>query len=605
MTEAPQPADRWRGRGRTALVAAALTAVLLALDPASRTEFPVDAEATHVLLADSLLHDGDARYGPEDLRRAYRHWAGGPRGLRLAPVDGGRELGFGVPPLYALLTLPFRAALGRSGPLVANGLALFAAWLLLRRRLERSSAAWWLGAGVASAALIYAVLPQPQALLTPMVAVVGAGWIDRRGSPGELGPWAGSGLLLGLAVAMQPSLAVLAVALAADLAALRRWRELRTTLLATAGAWLVAMAAWGMLSAGGWGARAVRVYSGDYPFADAVAGATAESPPRPPMAAGRIAGSHPLTWQRLTVESWYWIAGRSGGLVVLFPAALVALLALAWRARGQPQLLLLATVLAVAATAIWARSTAVPGEAGTLGTRDFAAVFPLLLLATDRPPPRPLLVLGAAAAALWTLPALVAVLATGRPAEPFGGGPQSALALLPAELTRFADGERFGWTVVDRDGRIWVTPAHLTAPGGSRQRLWLRGDARFELWVVAPYPLDELAFTARARSEHGWLEVRSAGTCVRSRFDSADKRAGTPLTVPTAGRVSGLAEFSRREVFHRLTVATGSAIADPVGRGGALRYPGVLLDLDPDYRVAPRAVHRARREGGGSDVRRW
>lgn len=623
MLDLLHPSHRWRSRGLVLLATVGSIAILLALDPASRTPYPVDAEATHAMLGESLLHDGDALYGPEDLRRAYPSWAGGPRGLRLAPVDGGRGHGLAASPLYAVLTLPFRAVLGRRGPLVANGLALAAAALLIRRRLGRRSdrsgratAVWWLAAAIGSAALVYALLPQPQALLMAAIAAAAAIWLDHRDIPDRRrAPWAAVGLLLGLAAAAQPSLAVVGIAVAADLALLRRRRALGAVSLAAVVAWLASMALWGALTGGGWGAGAVRVYAGELPFGETLVEAPAEAggdPSRGEMEAsrprdetGRVAGSHPLSWRRLAVESWYWLCGRSGGLVVLFPGALVALLAAAWGARERPQLLLLGAAVAVAAVAVVARAAAVPGETGTLGARGFVAVFPLLLLAADRPPPKPLLGLGAVAAAVWTLPALVAVLATGAPADPSAGGPLAALRLLPAELTRFADAERFGWTAAERGGSMWVTPARLTSPAGGDGGFWLRGDARAEVWVVAPRALDEIALTARALSPHGSLELRSAGTRVTTRFDSPDKRAGTPLVVPLAPRTAGLEVFARREVFHRLTVLTGTGVpGDRAVRVGAHdgppRYPGVLLDLDPDFRVAPRSVHESRRDSAGS-----
>lgn len=148
---------------------------------------------------------------------------------------------------------------------------------------------------------------------------------------------------------------------------------------------------------------------------------------------------------------------------------------------------------------------------------------------------------------------------------------------------------------------MWVTPARLTSPGGGSDRFWLRGDTRAEVWVVARQPLDEIALTARARSPHGSLEIRSAGARVRTRFDTPDKRAGTPLAVPAAPRTAGLGVFARREVFHRLVLITGAGVPDAPApgagaRAGPARYPGVLLDLDPAFRVAPRHAHESRRD---------
>ncbi len=221
-----------------------LCLVLLGLAVASfrlrPSSLPVGDEATHVLMARSLVADRDLSFDERDLREGYRIWNGGPAGVALLTRDGGRSLRFAEPVAWALAAAPVYALLGPAGLLVLN-MALFLAMLAAAATLFRDPGGlanlFLAGFFFASAAFGYVFRGSPEVFLMACLFFGLLLWKRTAGTAGtartkELGELALAGVLFGAAALQEPVLVLFGIAVAADLALARRWKGAAALVLA-------------------------------------------------------------------------------------------------------------------------------------------------------------------------------------------------------------------------------------------------------------------------------------------------------------------------------------------------------------------------------------
>ncbi len=183
------PARRWSWLALAGLLAALFFFALLP-EVGTRGE----REVTCLMAAASLAWDGDLSYGREDYDRYVRLWEREPEALALATSAGGSKVGFGRPPVYAVVAAPFVRISPRWGPAVLNWLLLALAVVASALVLERAVGVWapvWIALCVAgTTAFTLLPLPSPEvfrmaasALAWALVAQVMPAAGSRR--PGE------------------------------------------------------------------------------------------------------------------------------------------------------------------------------------------------------------------------------------------------------------------------------------------------------------------------------------------------------------------------------------------------------------------------------------
>src|SRR5688500_5824395 len=301
---------------------------------------PVGDETTHVLMAQSLWEDGDLLYGRPDLRRAYRTWNEGPAGLTLLTSDGGRTVRYAEPIAWALAAAPAWALLGAAGLPVLN-MALFLGMLASAAGLFQDSNPLFLGGFFfASASFGYVFRGSPEVFLMACVFFALLLWRRARQQPEPLWSLVGAGALLAAASLHQPALALLGVAVAADLFLSGRWKG--AALLVVAGA-----LAFGLLAVtqrqmtGVWSPADPREgiqrrsFETDFPL---------ETPQDVWQGYGRDQGTSTDGIRLLARNVGSFLAGRHTGLIPYFP---FGVLALALLARDRSRWLLLAAMGAV------------------------------------------------------------------------------------------------------------------------------------------------------------------------------------------------------------------------------------------------------------------
>lgn len=592
-------------------------------------ESPLGDEATYLLAAQSLWHDGDLRFERADLARGYAVWSAGPRGVALVPVEieaaagaaaGGQALAYGRPLLYPVLAAPVYGLLGPRGLRVLNaGLFVAMLWVAWRRcvlapdrprepRAEGGLGGRW-RSGLLTAAFFLlsgaaAWVPrfQPEVLLMACGFFAVALWCRVRSAPlwgrRELLPVAGAGSLLAAAAVSEPLLALLALPVAADLLWSRRLKAAAVfaAALVVAGALL----GWSQERVtGSWGPELraeARVFTGPFPLE---ARPAVERPRDEPAMAESPAG------RSLRRAGWrlFWLgAGRHVGLLPYFPFALFVVglyLADLRGPGGRSRHLVAAAVLAYLLVAGLGLAggfadAAVPGAAGAAaaGSRAVALVYPVLLFL-----PRTLrggraLLLPFAAAGLWTAPAL-AVAASGIASDYLleipARGP--AYRTLPLELELLAEGRLPGYLVFDQfpqaQGGLWLVPRETfftteRHPDG----VWVRGASRSEVYVVAAGAVEAVRFTAKSLSAESGMTVTGAAERLLARFDSEGKRSGVPVVVRPELVAEGLGWFLREqpeeERIYRFELdVTGGAVPARIDPGsGDTRYLGVFLEFE-------------------------
>jgi hypothetical protein len=582
-------------------------------------DVPVGNEATELLAAASLWHEGDLRFEPRDLARAHAIWREGPTGLALVADAPGGGWVFARPILYPLLAAPVYGFLGPRGLRVLN-LALFLAMLWLARRHlvsgpapghpATSSRQPWRprprqvglllgGFFFASGAAVWVLRLQSEVLLMACLFVALALWCRVRCEPAwgrrELLPLAAAGMLIAAAAVSEPALALLAVPVAVDLAWARRLKGAAIfagALLAAALLLVGVQQRW----TGSWGpalAAQATVFEGPFPYEVGVPG---DAAPEEVEAAASEAPARPSLALLARRAGWL-LAGRHVGALAYFPFGLFVsgLYLLDLRTRGGRHRHLLAAALFVYWVVAVVRfpEAAFPGAAAAAapGARALALVYPLLLLLPRRLRAGRSAGLPALAAGLWLAPALAVAasgLAAGYGVELPARGP--TYRVLPLELELLAKNELPGYATFDRfpeaTGGRWLVPAETFFiseghPGG----VWVRGGTRSEIYVVSQGAVGTVRFRAKSIAAENTLRVQGAAATLRARFDTAGKRQGVPVEIHPKLVARGLGLFPtdrpEDERIYRFTLeTTGGAIparVDP--QSNDPRYLGVFLEF--------------------------
>lgn len=562
---------------------------------ATQVAVPRGEEATHRLAAESLLAERDLIFDHRDLERGYRAWPGGPRGIALRAQDEGASFRYAAPIAASLAALPFMAVLGGPGWLVANALlfvAAFAASWWWLGSAEGPPRIWVVGFFFASAALGYVFRFGPETFRLAAVLLALLAWQavrrreegDRR--PRHLAVMAAAGALLAAAGTHAPLDLVAVIPIAADLAWSRRGRPLLAFLatgLAVFGGLLLVQhrlvgAAWPADSDPAMESSA-RVYYEAFPI---------EGPAEIWSAApvSRPAGAHrePVRVPG-PADAGVLLAGRTTGLLPFLPFALVGLAAGLGRDWDSQRALLLAALL-IGCGALLATGTARPTG---LGDSRLVGLYPLFLLLPRRGGAAgvhlALALAGMIAAGLWTAPALLASLASTPRSTP-----SPAFSYLPLEL-RLAAGNRLGSSIPTGGlpgygarllgDAVWLLPEDSFFVAERNPRgVWMQGASTADVIVVSQAPLERLSFTAVSLAADSELEVDGGAGAVRVVFDSAGKRAGTPIELPLAAASEARGGFFPRERRYRLRISVSGGLV-PARRDPSSsdpRYLGVFLD---------------------------
>ena len=538
-------------------------------------------EGTYLAMTESLIRDGDLRFGEADRVRTVAAEEPGRRTLILQRTGSG--IAYSKPIVYPLVAAPFLALGGEAGLLALNALALAGALALAARSLARwwggRAAAWTLlasvGASVVPSYLAYRMSDLLQAALVlaglalcllrirhaiaegvtqeprapagsgPTVAAeagrppVGRDPVPRpTRSPRRVEePWralwtAGlGGLLLGLAAtARYPNLLLLTVAVGCLVVA-RRPRAAALTLAGGALAVVLLSAATARLIGTANPYKAERASfdtASGYPV---VADSTVAAEGFGERLATQTLGARPV-WQP-GVSAWsavYYLAGRHTGLLLYFPA-IVVLVGAALRRPDRLAWMLLGGVAAGAVFYLVWMPRNYFGGSTFVGDRYFLTLFPLLLFAPARAPGQrwlawPWLV----GLAVWAS-AAVSVARTGEldrssQSHAYAG----ILRLLPYESTaRALD----GWRDRYWEGTFWrFTDPWATA--GEDGFLLAPGRPRAETLVATSAPFAALRLAVRSEAPEVVLEVSDWRRTRRLAVDTSGPTGRAVVEVPVA-----------------------------------------------------------------------
>jgi len=543
---------------------------------------PVADEATYVMMTQSLWHDHDLRYTPEDLRRAYHVWDQGPYGVILSSPDGGETVHYSKPYLYSLVALPFYAVFGAQGLMILNmGLFLAMVWT-----------AWWLfrdhkghvglfltGFFFASAAFVYVFWLQPEVFTMAAVFFALAAWQWTRQR--ERWGWleylliAGAGVLMAAAFSVKEPAVLLGAPIALDLLSKLRWKRL----LVLGGAALVTLAILIGLQyefTDQWSPyRGVyrRSFEMDYPYESEL------------DLWSRYAGTTWGSWsgvqfdtdlRRLAHNAVYFVIGRHTGLVPYFPFAVLAL-GLYVAGRGdRSRHLLFAAIVAYCVVILLLRPHNYEGGAGFVGNRYFAVIYPAFLFLPASIRARRLLVLPWAAAGLWTL-SVVAV-PVQQVAPEFGLQVHTRSApfqALPLELTLLPQGRLPGYFIRSWSQGLWVVPKHnFFAQENHPHGVWVRGDSRSEVYIVSPVKIDTVTFWVWCPLGSNRLTVESGIDRVVVPFDDPENRSGrrVDLKVKPVTRDLGVLGGGSPEWFYRFELTTTDGFLPATSEPGSKDY---------------------------------
>ncbi|HEX3128024.1 MAG TPA: hypothetical protein VH394_11905, partial [Thermoanaerobaculia bacterium] len=253
-----------------------------------------------------------------------------------------------------------------------------------------------------------------------------------------------------------------------------------------------------------------------------------------------------------------------------------ALLALGLMARDRSRWLLIAAVGAAVLIGLLLEPHRWHGGPGALGNARFAVLYPVLLFLPGRLSVRRSLVLPFAAAALWTLPALVPGATLDLP----------AFRTLPLELTLLGDGVQLpGHRVRVWEETVWVLPMSTSWPDeGHPNGAWFKGASTSEVLVVSPKPLDRIHFNVHSLTDDNELLVDSGTERVLVRFDTEGKRNGAPVDLKVEQSASGLGILpgAAEEHVYRFTLTVSGGIIPARRLQGSQdpRYLGVFLDVN-------------------------
>lgn len=552
---------------------------------------PIADEAAYVMMTQSLWHDRDLAYEHQDLQRAYQVWDQGPNGVILFTTDGGRSMYYGKPFVYSLAALPFYGLLGVQGLVVFN-MALFLAMV--------AGALWYLrgqsglvglfvgGFFFASACLAYVFWMQPEVFNMACLFFALLIWHALRGKPDwrrrDYGLMALAGALLAAAFVSKEPTVLLGAPIAIDLLWQRRWRAL---------VWLAAPSLLALLLLVGIQWRATGRWS---PYRDVQRRSfESEYPIESQKDLWQLyRGTSFGSWSGLGVQTTprllardlgYFVAGRHTGLLPYFPFALFVLALYLKGPRDRSRHLLLLAAAGYCLVLLALRPYNYHGGAGFIGNRYFASIYPALLFLPGRMAARRSLVLPFAAAGLWTA-AVVAV-----PVQQIA--PEATLQAhvrmptfqaLPLELTLLANGRIPGYWIRGWTEAVWVVPKHnFFAEERHPNGVWVRGASRSDVVLVAAAPLPVLRLTARSLVPENVLTLDSGVDRVTVRFDSDEKRFGTPIELRLAPVARDLGAFLPRapEYYYRFTLESTAGLvpARREPKSQDYRYLGTFLDF--------------------------
>ncbi len=590
---------------------------------------PIADEAAYVMMTQSLRYDHDLTYESPDLLRAYRLWDQGPNGLILTTTDGGRTMHYGKPFIYSLAALPFYLVFKVQGLVVFN-MALYlamlwSAWWFFRREAGAGGAPASGNLGLllggfffASAAFVYVFWMQPEVfnmacVFFPLLiwqAIRGRQVFGRR----DLLLLAAAGACLAAAAYSKENLAIFGLPIGLDLLwpLLPRRRgpspspeaseagDLRSRRRLNRAAAVVALAAPALLAlflmaaasrrlTGSWSPyRGVqrRSFSTEYPiesqqdFWALYRGTSFGS------WSGLGVQATPRTFLR---SSWYFLVGRHTGLLPYFPFALFALgLYLAGR-KDRSRHLLLAALAGYCLSLLLLRPDNYQGGMGFLGNRYFASVYPALLFlpgAGALARVRASLLLPFAAAGIWTASVVAVPLLQVSPEATLQSHVRSPpFQLLPLELTLLRHLPNYfvrGW-----GDNLWAVPKeNFFADERHPNGVWVRGASRSEVIVASPRPISHLNLRVYSISEDNVLTLTSPADRLTVRFDTAEKREGTPVDLAVAPAARDLwfidPSGNGHEWLYRLTLATTDGIvpAHRDRKSEDQRYLGVFLSFN-------------------------
>jgi hypothetical protein len=438
--------------------------------------------SSHVLMADSLLHDHDLRYEPGDLARAHAlHFEDLPAGLFLVR-HGDARWTYGKPVPYAFAALPWYALFGPRGFLGLNGM-LLAALVLLGAATVQPQLGWRRGTLVA--ALVYAgsIVPvylhwiDPFLFLTALIALGIAA--HHRGWP------ALSGATFGVAAAYRVPYAIIAmVPLALDVYRRRGAAALRFAGAAGAVALVVGLLTYASL--GQWSP-----YTGDrFYFETLVPFETPDQVGVPFSRSNLNEQWHLENPVEIARGLGYFLAGRSAGILLYFPTFFACLL---WVRRWTVEKVLwLGAVLAFAL----ALELMIPhnrsGGVHALGNR-FFVLLPIALCFVDFVAWQPWRIAGSLFVGALALPIVQAPVEHSRE-------PGRAMLAWPQRLFPFEwplaehvsyPAEFPGLLALTENQYYWETPpGAVWTIGGTRAEFVVvrRGDqpARVKLWSLLP-----------------------------------------------------------------------------------------------------------------------
>ncbi len=555
---------------------------------------PIGDEPAYVMMTQSLWHDHDLVYDHRDLLRGYQAWDQGPNGVILFTSDGGKSMYYGKPYVYSLAAVPFYALFGVQGLVVFN-MALFLAmlwgaiwfWQRPERSGQAGSAGIFLGGFFfASAAFCYVFWMQPEVFNMACLFFALLIWLHLRGIPN----WTSRHLtLMGLAGALlaaayiskEPTI-LLGGPIGLDLLWQKRWKGV----LALAAPALLGLAGLMVLqhhATGAWSPyRGVqrRSFESEYPI---------ES--RKDLWA-EYRGTSFGSWSGLGVETTprmffrdleYFLIGRHTGLLPYFPFALFAVGLYAFGPKDRSRHLLLLGIVGYCLAILILRPNNYHGGAGFVGNRYFASIYPVFALLPGAIRAKKSLLLPYAAAGLWTA-AVVAVplLQIAPEATLQAHVRRPSFQALPLELTLLQKIPGYflkAWT-----DAVWVVPKeNFHAQEPNPEGVWVRGASRSEVFLVAPKPVASIRVRLRSLSDQNVVTFKSPVDRVTVRFDSQEKRLGTPIELRLAPVARNLGFFpeGKTEYFYRFTLDCSDGVMP--GRreehNDDYRYLGVFLDF--------------------------
>ena len=553
-------------------------------------------EATYVVMALSVAHDGDLAYEARDIERFYQIYHEGPQGIFLKQGGGDRRahdrLFFGKAYIYSVLAAPFVRLAGVNGLLVFHVVLLWGVALLGYRFLAAYSPrglslAYATGFFGVSIVPLYALFLTSETFHVAGVVYAYFLWFYKDVAPADAegwsaklrGPWTdiAAAVVLGLVTFSKP-LNVLLIA-PPILAAWGR-RRFRAG-LAMGAAFALTVTAGFAVNAFITGEAVYqggdrRIFYEHFPFERE--GLTFDGLGTA-ISTNEIVVEEPLDpggfLRLLGTNLWYFAAGRHfGALPFFFPGLVAAWLFL--RAPADRTLrgwLILGTLTATAVGTIIYMPYTWSGGGGPSGNRYFLSIYPALFFITPR-----LTSLGPVAAAwigggLFTAHILANPFVAAK--EPYLAVERGLLRALPVELTMVNDLPINRYPPRARieygDPPVLLYYLDHNVYGPEQPGIWVAGGRRTEIVVRSGPRIAEATLTLRSRVANS-VELSMGGAT--QRIDLAPG-AAREVTLRPEG------VYSRRSWAYLLAVRSASGfvprLLEPGSEDG--RYLGVAVRI--------------------------